>query len=396
MELTSSGLVYALAAAAVLALLATLWLWPRLARQRPLPVLGRVALLAAVQLSVLAVCGLTVNDTYGFYSSWHDLVHPGGSQLALGPTGSGSGTRGGPPQSDALVQPTTEGGLSTITDLPQGKPEEVGRVDSIRVVGKQSGLSDQMFIYLPPEYFNPKYSRERFPVLLTLAGYPGPALHLLSELHTPTTVWDLQRTGKMAPTIVVMARPTVAAPRDTECLDVPGGPQTETWFAKDVPAALRSAYRVSRSAESWGVLGYSTGGSCALRLALRDPAAYTTAAALHADYQVVSQPWESGDLFSGNPGLAQQYDLAWRLQNLPVPKASLLIVSTRTEDNFPATQQFLNATAPVTAAHPDLKIDSLFLPDGGHSFDTWRREFPAALEWLSDHLAPAPDREPRG
>jgi S-formylglutathione hydrolase FrmB len=41
-------------------------------------------------------------------------------------------------------------------------------------------------------------------------------------------------------------------------------------------------------------------------------------------------------------------------------------------------------------------VDSLFLPDGGHSFDTWRRELPAALEWLSDHVAPAPDREPAG
>ncbi|MFI9275045.1 alpha/beta hydrolase [Kitasatospora sp. NPDC052896] len=393
MELTSSGLVFTLIIVAVLALLGTLWCWPRLAPQRPLPVLGRLGLLTVSQLAVLSVCALSLNNAYGFYTSWDDLLRPGRSQLALAPVGSGA--KAGPPKSDTLVRPTTEGGLETVTDLPQGKPDEVGRVDSIRVTGKASGLSDQMFIYLPPEYFNPKYARERFPVLLTLAGYPGPSLHLISELHTPQTAWELQRTGKMAPTIVVMARPTVAAPRDTECVDVPNGPQTETWFAKDVPAALRSAYRVSHSADSWGVLGYSTGGSCALRLALRYPDAYRSAAGLHAEYHVVPDQWNSGDLFGGNQGLAQQYDLAWRLQNLPVPKANLLVVSTRTEDDYQSSQDFLNTAKQVTAAHSELTVDSLFLPDGGHSFDTWRRELPASLEWISDHLAPPPDREPR-
>ncbi|MDH6112239.1 enterochelin esterase-like enzyme [Kitasatospora sp. MAP12-15] len=394
MNLTSSGLVYALVGFAVLALLATLWLWPRLAPQRPLPMLGRVCLLMVTQLAVLAVCGLTVNNTYGFYSSWSDLLHPSDAQLALGPPVGGTGKKS-PPSSDALVQPTTEGGLETVTDLPQGSPQEVGRVDSIMVHGKETGLSDQMFIYLPPEYFNPKYARERFPVLLSLAGTPGTSLHLVKELDEAKTLWDLQKSGRMAPTVVVMARPNVAAPRDTECLDVPGGPQTETWFAKDVPAALRSAYRVSRSAASWGVLGYSTGGSCALRLVMRDSESYTSAAALHADYQVTPDQWSSGDLFGGNPGLAQQYDLAWRLQNQPIPKVSLLVVSTRTEDNFPATEQFLAAAQPVAAAHPELTVDSLFLPDGGHSFDTWKRELPASLEWISDRLAPPTDREPR-
>jgi enterochelin esterase-like enzyme len=392
MELTSSALVYLVAGLAALAVAATVLCWPRLARRHPVHVLGRITLLTITQLLVLAVCALTVNDSYDFYSSWHDLLRPDGERLALGAAGAGG--KSGPPAGDALVSPTDEGGLGTVTDLPQGRPEEVGQVTSIRVTGKETGLSDQMFIYLPPEYFNPKYARDRFPVLLALAGYPGAALHLLTELHAAQTVWDLQRTGRMAPTVVVLARPTVAAPRNTECVDVPGGPATETWFAKDLPAALRSAYRVSRSAASWGVLGYSTGGSCALRLALRDPGSYGAAAALHADYRVTGD-WSTGDLFGGNQQLAQSYDLAWRLHNLPVPASSLLVVSTRTEEDYAATQQFLASAAPVSQAHPELRVDSLFLPDGGHSFDTWRRELPASLEWLSDHLQPAPDREPR-
>ncbi|GAA0685060.1 alpha/beta hydrolase-fold protein [Kitasatospora atroaurantiaca] len=392
MELTSGALVNSLIALAVVALVATLWLWPRLARQRPLPMLGRVALLTVVQVSVLAVLLLSVNNTYGFFTSWNDLLNPGGAPLTLA---SAEHPKGAAPKSGTLVQPSTEGGLETVKDLPQGKPEEVGRVDSIRVTGPESGLSDQVFIYLPPEYFVPRYARERFPVLVTLAGYPGPSLHLVEGLKVPQTAWDLQRTGRMAPTVIVMARPSVAPPRDTECVDVAGGPRTETWFAKDLPNALRSGYRVSRSASSWGVLGYSTGGSCALRLAMRNPGSYASGAGMHADYQVPNDHWTDGDLFGGDEHAAQQSDLDWRLRNLPAPKVSLLVVSTRTEENYQATQQFLAIAKEVGDAHPEFRADSLFLDDGGHSFETWRRELPAALEWMSDHLKPPQDREPR-
>lgn len=391
MDLTSSALVYALGALGTVSLVAMLWLWPRLARQAVLPVLGRLALLTVVQGSVLAVIALSVNNSYGFYTSWNDLLHPGGSPLRLA-----AGEREAAPPAGKLVRPTSEGGLETVpTMVPRGKPEEVGRVDSVRITGTESGLSDQVFVYLPPEYFIPRYHRDRFPVLLTLAGYPGPSLHLVEGLRVPLTAWDLERTGRMAPTIIVMARPTVAPPRDTECVDVPGGPRTETWFARDIPAALRSAYRVSRSPASWGVLGYSTGGNCALRLALRYPGTYPSAVGMHADYQVVSDRWTGGDLFGGNKQVAQQSDLNWRLHNLPVPKVSLMVISTRAEDDFPATQAFLGSARQVAAGHPDFHVDSLLLDDGGHSFETWRRELPAALEWMSDHLKPSPDLDPR-
>ena len=392
MELTSDALVNTLLAAGVVSLLVTLWLWPRLARQRPLPLLGRIALLSVTQAIVLAVLAVSVNNSFGFYTSWDGLLHPGGAALSL--TGSAH-AKGAAPNTEALVQPTTEGGLETVTDLPKGTPEEVGKVESIQVTGKESGLSDQMFIYLPPEYFNPKYSRMHFPVLLALAGFPGSALHLLSELHLPQTASELQSTGQMVPTIIVMARPTVAEPRNTECVDVPGGPQSETWFAQDIPNALRATYRVSRSAASWGTFGYSTGGSCALRLTMRFPDVYGSAAGLHSDFTVTEDWSTGGNLFAGNRALADQSDLTWRLRNLPAPNVSLLVVSTRKEEGYPATQAFVAAAQQVSAEHPELRADSLYLDDGGHNFDSWVRELPASLQWLSDHLATPQDREPR-
>lgn len=392
MELTSDALVNTLLAVGAASLLTTLWVWPRLARQRPLPMLGRILLLAITQTTVLAVLALSVNNSYGFYTSWDDLLHPGGAALALT---TAEHQKGAAPDGDALVQPAPPSGLEAITDLPKGTPEEVGKVESIQVTGKDSGLSDQMFIYLPPEYFNPKYSRVRFPVLLTLAGYPGTATHLLHELPVPQTAWELQRTGRMAPTVIVMARPTVAAPRNTECVDVPGGAASETWFSKDLPAALRSTYRVSHSATSWGVLGYSTGGGCALRLSMRNPDSYGSAAGMHAEFKVPEGAGTDGNLFNGDKALNDQGDLTWRLQNLPPPNVAVLAVSTRAEEDYQDTMKFLDVAKQASTAHPEFRVDSLFLDDGGHNFDSWNRELPASLEWMSDHLAPPQDREPR-
>lgn len=383
MELTSDALVNSLLALGVAAVVATLWVWPRLAPQRPLPVLGRIGLLTVVQASVLAVLALSVNNSFGFYTSWDDLLSPGGAKLAL--TGSAN-HKGGAPVSDALVQPTTEGGLETITNLPKGPPEEVGRIESVRVSGKETGFSDQMFVYLPPAYFDQKLALVRFPVLLAIAGYPGTTLNLLHELPFAQTAIDLQRSGRMPPTVLVMARPAVVPSRDTECVDVPDGPRTETWFVKDVPEAIRSSYRVGRTAGSWGTLGYSTGGSCALRLAMRFPNVYGNAASLHGDFTVRQDNYTGGDLFNGDKALTQQHDLGWRLQNLPVPALNLLAVSTRTEGDYPQTVQFVDQATRAAAANPQFTIDSLYLDDGGHNFDSWTRELPATLEWLGSHL----------
>ncbi|GAA1413532.1 alpha/beta hydrolase-fold protein [Kitasatospora putterlickiae] len=382
MELTSDALMNSLLALGSAALVITLWIWPRLARQRPLPVLGRMGLLTLTQAAVLAVLALSVNNAFGFYTSWDDLLSPGGTKLALT---SNENHEGGVPAGGALLTPTNEGGMESIGDLPRGAPEEVGKVESVRITGKATGLSDQMFVYLPPEYFDPKLGLTRFPVLLTIAGYPGTTLNLMKELPVVQTAVGLQRAGKMQPTIVVLASPTLTPPRNTECVDAPGGPRTETWFAEDVPEALHSAYRIGRSPASWGVFGYSTGGSCALRLTMRHPAVFGSAGGLHAEFKVTEDQF-TGDLFGGDKALAEQNDLAWRLQNLPAPPVSTLVVSTRKDGEYPQTAQFVELAQRVAAANPQFQAESMYLDDGGHNFETWVRELPASLEWMGHHL----------
>ena len=189
-------------------------------------------------------------------------------------------------------------------------------METVRIVGRRTRVVNPAYVYLPPQYFQPQYARQRFPVIVALSGYPGGTFLLAQHLRVPQTAAALIRAGRMQPTVIVMLRPTIAPPRDTQCVDVPDGPQAETFFTREVPDALRSHYRVGRDPGGWGVLGYSSGGSCALQLVMRHPRTYTSAAALSPDFRVANDP-TTGNLFGDGKDRVrrrQEHDLRWRLR----------------------------------------------------------------------------------
>ncbi|MEV6564076.1 alpha/beta hydrolase [Streptomyces kronopolitis] len=384
MGLTSRSLEYAVAAAAVVCIGLTLWLWPRFAGRGVRALLGRLGVIAGTQLVIVAALGLAVNANFQFYASWHELLGLyDDAPEAVGKWGAGgaAGPVGDP--SKGLVQASGPDGLDKVHGLPKGPPATAGRVESVRIVGKRTRAVDPAYVYLPPQYFQPQFARQRFPVIVALSGYPGGTFLLGQHLRLPQTAGGLIRAGRMQPTVIVMMRPTIAPPRDTQCVDVPGGPQAETFFARDVPDALRSRYRVGHDPGGWGVLGYSSGGSCALQLAMRHDRTYTSAAALSPDYRVSNDP-TTGDLFGGGRDRVrrrEEHDLMWRLRRLPAPRVDVLIGTSRSgEKNYPAARAFL------AAVKPPMKADSVELAHGSHNFATWRRELPAALQWMGRSL----------
>jgi S-formylglutathione hydrolase FrmB len=195
------------------------------------------------------------------------------------------------------------------------------------------------------------------------------------------TAHKLAAAGEMEPMVLVMMRPTVAPPRDTECMDIPHGPRVETFFARDLPVQLAARYRLPRHG-GWGVIGDSTGGYCALKLSMRDPHVYPAAVSLSGYYKAPIDP-TTGDLFGGSKKLEQENDLYWRLRNLPHPPVDLLVTSSRQgELNYGATLSFIKMARDAAP----LRISSIILPSGGHNFNTWLREIPPALKWLSKSI----------
>ncbi|MFI5689411.1 alpha/beta hydrolase [Streptomyces sp. NPDC051636] len=373
MGLTSNKVLVVAIALAVLLFVGTVWLWPRLARSGWRSVSGRVGLLFATQVMLFASVGIAANQAFGFYASWADLF---GRETDQG----------------VVVDHTTNGGtggplqvLSTqkVTGVSGTRPQTAGQVQKVDIVGRTTHIATPAYVYLPPEYFQPRYRTRTFPAAVVLTGYPGTAQALVDKLHYPGTAQQLAKDGRMQPMILVMLRPTVAPPRDTECVDVPGGPQTETFFAKDLPDAVLAHYRVGKKPGSWGIIGDSTGGYCALKLAMHHPDVYAAGAGLSPYYKAPIDP-TTGDLFHGDRTLRNRSDLWWCLKHEEAPDTSLLVSSSKIgESNYKDTLKFIGQVRATNLT----RISSIILESGGHNFNTWRREIPATLQWMSGRLS---------
>lgn len=368
MGLTSNKVLALAVVLAVVFFAATVWLWPRLARGGWKAVVGRIGLLLATQLALFASLGLAANKSFLFYGSWADLF---GQEQELGVVVDHSaGSR------DVQVVGTQ------ALDVPGGgRPSVGGQIQKVVIAGEKSGIDSPAYVYLPPEYFQGRYAKSTFPASVVLTGYPGTAENLLKGLKYPRTAYQQVKDKKMQPMILVMLRPTVAPPRDTECVDVPGGPQTETFFAEDLPKAISQTYRVGTQARNWGFMGNSTGGYCALKIVLHHPDRFAAGAGFSAYYKAADDV-TTGDLFHGDRAAKNRADLLWSLDHSPRRNTSFLVTSSRQgEGNLKATKEFIRKVkAPA-------RVSSIMLDSGGHNFNTWNREIPPGLVWMSGRLS---------
>ncbi|MEV4708540.1 alpha/beta hydrolase-fold protein [Actinoplanes sp. NPDC049316] len=324
---------------AVLAVSATLiaaCLWDR-ARA-----VGRTLLTFLVVLLLSVTCALQLNRLTVAYPTWSALV-------------------GGPSREVALSS-----GLRT---RPGG-----GRLLTVTVPGRASGLTLTMGVYLPAAYDTPEGAGRRFPVIEMLHGYPGSPSTWVRRLKVVQHLDEEIIAGRMAPAVVLLPYQTPKRLLDTECTNLADGPQTETFLTEDVAAYAADHYRVRTDSAGWGLIGYSAGGFCAMNLALRHPHRYAAAASL------------SGD---AGPGIAvgdgsenTTNNVAWRLQHLPQPPLSFY-VAWAADDR----ESRDGSRAVVRLARPPLRVTAVELPSGGHSHALWRRMESPALDWLSGQLA---------
>jgi len=390
-------LMFILAAAAVIGVI---WFWPRAARQHPVTMLARVGMIGVSQLLVIVAFLVYLNSYFGFYASWSQLLGSGttpvvrvakatgSSEAALIVTGAEAAPvpGGKAPKANAHI-PIAEGrGITNLVGQVGGKngPQQTGELLQVNITGQRSGIAvSKDFVYLPPQYFQPAYAHASFPVILALTGYPGSSWSIVSRLKLPAEQASLVRAGKAKPAVLVMMNASVAMPRDTECTDVPAGLQVQTFFSEDVPAAIEHAFRVEGGPGSWAAMGYSTGGYCAVKMAMMDPRQFTYAVSLAGYYQALVDQ-TTGALYGGDIGYQDENSPDWRLQHLPAPPISVLVTSSKVgERTYGGTLHF------VSLVKPPMQVYTLYLPQGGHNFATWGRELPQALEWLSARLSPA-------
>ena len=347
MSLTGNAFFYVLIIATVLAAIGTLALWGRVRGPRPVRWLGRLAMIVICQLTAIAVVATWINNSYGLYSSWNDLLgDDNGTATAAMP---------GPPANRAMFTRSSNGILETYFR------------------GKYSKLSGEVLVWTPPQYDQAQYKDYKFPVMMLLHGVPGSPSSWIEGGGMPNALAAMMADGTVKPAIVVIP---VINPGgiDTDCSDTPLR-KNATWLTRDVPELIDNQFRALSEPKAWGLLGLSTGGLCAIKLPMQYPKVFGSGAAMDADP------------FTGDTSVLTDPEL--RLVNSPIwlakqrPDVSLF-AATSAQDRFSPPS---NITAlqkviqwPTTLAEP------LILPDGGHNWNTWQRMYPTVFPWLSEHL----------
>lgn len=359
----------------------TLVLWSRLAAPRKTRIGSRVLLVVGCQLSAVMLVGAAANDYGYFYTSWSELLGSTASVPKTTSPGPAPGVQGLPPTGTSLRSDRTA--VHVLSDLGWSARSAWGtrgQVVAVRIDGARSALSGTASVWLPPQYFQPAQAHRRFPAVQVFSGFPGSELGLVNRMNYPQFLLREINAHRAAPMVLVMQRPSVTFPRDTECTDVPAGPQALTYFAQDVPAAIANTFRVQPT--GWGAMGDSTGGYCAAKIAMLHSDVTPAAVSLSGYFRTL-RDHTTGDLWGGSLQVRNLNDLEWRLEHMPAPPASLFLAIARTEggpNGYRDTQRFLSLV------RSPLQVKTLLMPSGGHNFKAWSQEMGPGLDWLSARL----------
>jgi poly(3-hydroxybutyrate) depolymerase len=310
----------------------------------------------AVALTISIVTGLVlVNDYYGYYRTWGDAYR------------------------DVRGTATTE----VLPGVSRTSPAflQYGTVEQISLAGKSSGIKRDGLVYLPPQYFDPRFKKVKFPVIEMFHGSPGKPENWLNSLHVTHIVDELLASHQMGPAVLVM--PAINQGNAVqECLNSPRG-QDDTYLTTDVPADIRSQYRVSADPAQWGLLGFSSGGYCAANLGLRHPSSYGTVAALDGYYRPADGP--AGGVLKDSPLLISAndpYSAALALPGDVRPLPSFWVMAGTGGPDAIHAKDFVAALSHVE------QVPLVLTRSAGHDFYAWSAALLPALKWSWLLLAP--------
>ncbi len=319
------------------------------------------AALIALLLPFLAGIA-AVNTQYAYYRTWSDV--------ADGLFGSG------PPQ---LTGVQAHDGAAGAVDKLTGMP---GKVLTLALPGPVSGVSGRSgLVYVPPELGDPGLRTDDVPVVELFHGTPGRPSDWTDGLHLQQTMDRLRAARQVGPMVLVVPDTNGGVKGTEECTDAPGGVRDDTYLTRDVPADVRSALGLHTGPRSSGLLGYSSGGYCAMNLGLRHRTEFRALAALDGYYSPTQAPY-GARLFHGDLAAQQANDptlLVRAPDPAPLP-AIFLATGTGDRSDLRAARSFLAALGPGVSAQLVTE------PGARHTFDAWASSLPVALTWMWQQL----------
>jgi enterochelin esterase-like enzyme len=351
MEPTDETLIVGMAVLAILLPVGAVWLWHR--QPRHTAGAWRRAGRFAVQFGVVVLCQvvavaavfLYVNRSYGFYSSWNDVL---GQDLTQ-------------------PEPVRANGLDAGS----------GRIETLTVKGEAAKVTGSVIVWLPPQYSQPAYAKKSFPVVIFLPGQPSSPQIVYDEFTFGAQASAAIASGKVAPFVAVFPPIMINPPRDTECTNVPNGPQAESWLTKDVTDAVTKAYRVEPSGPHWAAMGWSTGGLCAAKLMMRHPKAFGGAVSFGGDV-LAYEDNTTGKLFGGSAQLKRENSpLDLYLDNAGTQGGKLMLVAGKQDKEVWGS---VSKMLPVVQGDPNVSV--VTFAQGGHNDARYAAFLPTAFTWM--------------
>ena len=400
MSLLGRQLLVTLGIVALTMPVATVLAWRHTRGPRWAQVVQHAGLVFLAQVTALCFGLVALNDYGQFFTSWSDLLGTGHPPKVVATNHFGAATTPNTVRARPLTAqlalprhhrltfaplshaPVALPRLATYGVTPTSwSPRPAWRTDGavmrMQIAGPTTALSEPALVYLPPSYFS---GQRAMPITEVFTGYPGSTAALVDRLGYPTHLLAALQHGTAKPMVLVMMRPSVTYPRDTECTNVPGGPQAFSYFSTDVPSVVDRVFGLHPT--GFAAIGDSTGGMCATKLAVIDPQRFTVAASLSGYYRAITD-WTTGNLYGGSVAVRNANDIMWRLAHLAPPRISLLVGTALTEggaDGYQSAQRLL------ALVRQPMSADEIVLNHGGHNFATWNLEIPRALAWMSQHL----------
>jgi enterochelin esterase-like enzyme len=356
-----------------------LLVWVALAQQVVFRVLA--ACLAFIPAMVFGIAA--VNKFYDYYQTWGGMI----SDL----TGQGVNTIPKYTVAGKGSNKQFDKDIGRVTNLAEDA--QVGYLFQTTITGKRSRLTRDVYIYLPPQYFQKAYAHYRFPVIELLHGSPGDPQAWLDVLGLVPTYLSLLEAHPADAAVLVMPDTDGGKQYQLQCLNDPGGLQDMTFVGQDVPDYIARVIRVQPPGRAWGLAGYSEGGYCTANIVLQEPGQYGAAGVMSGYFAPVPSQVPAGNKPGGKPIQVDVFagDPALRLVNTPqvyltrVPTFELpafwLAAGDSDRSDVDAAAYFRHLLLARLAQVP------LLIVPGGHQGSVWRAALGPMLSWMTPQLA---------
>ena len=336
-------------------------IWNKIGKHNFRNIFSRVTLIVLINVFTIAAVGIGLNRMGDFYANWSDLfgLHSNLNQEAISP------------QNLALLNKV---------DVKRAEKSKIGSLIFRKVIrGENSGISSNVIVVFSPSVVNNlKKSKdfkigENYQVIELFPGYPGVPSTWIGAMKGLDALEKMDKEKKIPPTILIIPSINVIPGLDTECLNIPGEVDVETWLTSDMKTFATKF--IGLDDRKWATFGYSTGGWCAAELGIRHQDQFDRAVSLAGYF---SPAFSAGVTSSERKKLIEEYDLVKTIKSQPNSLKMLAIFSSQNDFE---TKSLINFQSKIGDA---LSLKTIEIPEGGHNIKVWRPYVYTGFEWISN------------